>query len=107
MEADAIVVDTYHILLLLIPVLVGGLTGLLVLWKGLIAPALSHRHETDMALHVLQKDVANNDERIAKIESDGDASARRIYGRLEEIIRMVSAIDNRMAHFEGRLAIKE
>ena len=106
-EPMLFVVDVYHILLLLIPIAGGGAAGLLVLWKYLISPALAHRHETDLALHVLKIDVTNNDERITKIETEGDASARRIYGRLEEIVRMVAALGERLAHFEGRLAIKE
>ena len=100
--SDKLVVEVYHILLLLVPIVGGGITGLLVLWKYLIAPALAHRHETDMAIHVLKIDVKSNDERIAKIEAEGDASARRIYGRLEEIVRMVAAaLGERLAHFEG------
>ena len=75
MGEDAIVVEIYHIFLLLAPIFGGGLTGLMVVWKYLIAPALAHRHETDMALHILKNDVA--------------------------------ALNNRLAHFEGRLAIKE
>ena len=106
MSEDKLVVEVYHILLLLVPIAAGACTVVLMVWKYLLAPAVEHRHETDMALHILKNNVTSNDARIAKIEAEGDASARRIYGRLEEIVRMVAALDNRLAHFEGRLAMK-
>ena len=105
--SDKLVVEVYHILLLLLPIVAGACTAVLMIWKYLLAPAVAHRQETDLAIHVLKIDVISNNSRITKIEAEGDASARRIYGRLEEIVRMISAIDNRLAHFEGRLAIKE
>ena len=107
MSEDALVVEVYHILLLLVPIIGGACTALLLVWKYLLAPAGEHRHETDTAIQLMRKDVADNEARIQKIESEGDASNRRIYRRLDEIMEKVSAIDARMAHFEGRLTIKE
>ena len=107
MSEDKLVVEVYHILLLLVPIVAGASTAVLMVWKYLLAPAVEHRHQTDKALTMAARDIKGNDTRIKTLESKGDDSNRRIYSRLEEIMSKVSDIDKRLAHFEGRLAIKE
>ena len=105
MSEDKLVVEVYHILLLLVPIVAGAGTAVLMVWKYLLAPAVEHRHQTDTALTMMTKDIKGNDARIGQLESKGDDSQRRIYSRLEEIMNKVSDIDKRMAHFEGRLMV--
>ena len=58
--SDKLVVEVYHILLLLLPIVAGACTAVLMIWKYLLAPAVAHRQETDLAIHVLKIDVISN-----------------------------------------------
>ena len=105
MTDDKIIVELYHILLLLIPIAAAALTLIGVVWKYLVSPQICHRHKISMAVQIVTKDVRENSEKIKKLEADESCSRRRVYGHLDEIKSLVASIDKRTAHMEGQLEI--
>ena len=99
---DKIVLEAYHILMLLVPLVV----FFSVLWRTWIGPQIKRHNEFDKKVALMEQDIKSNQHLIEKLELDGDESRRRLYAELNAIKLSMASIDNRMAHIEGRLTAK-
>ena len=98
---DKIVLEGYHILMLLVPLIV----FFAVMWRTWIGPQIEHRQEVDTGLLLVRKDVTENAKKIERLEADSISDRRRVYERLDTMTALMASIEKNLAHIEGRMTI--